>query len=95
MRGGTGSSTGELLKATETAGFEVLITTDKNKVSQQNLRTRTIPSRSIANVTRPGNNPNFYPRHKSSLQKSWLLHQGEVAYSFSHRLFASIFPSLC
>ena len=33
---------GELLKAAETAGFEVLVTTDKNMVSQQNLKTRTI-----------------------------------------------------
>ena len=33
---------GELLKAAETAGFEVLVTTDKNIVSQQNLKTRTI-----------------------------------------------------
>jgi hypothetical protein len=33
---------GELLKAAEEAGFEVLLTTDKNMASQQNLRTRTI-----------------------------------------------------
>jgi hypothetical protein len=33
---------GELLKAAETAGFEVLLTTDKNMVSQQNLKSRTI-----------------------------------------------------
>ncbi len=33
---------GELLKAAETAGFQVLLTTDKNMVSQQNLATRTI-----------------------------------------------------
>jgi len=33
---------GELLKAAETAGFEVLVTTDKNMVSQQNLKTRSI-----------------------------------------------------
>lgn len=33
---------GELLKAAETAGFEVLVTTDKNMVSQQNLKSRTI-----------------------------------------------------
>jgi Domain of unknown function (DUF5615) len=29
---------GELLKAAEEAGFEVLITTDKNMVTQQNLK---------------------------------------------------------
>ena len=33
---------GELLEAAETAGFEVLVTTDKNMVSQQNLKTRAI-----------------------------------------------------
>ncbi len=33
---------GELLKAAEEAGFEVLLTTDKNMASQQNLRIRTI-----------------------------------------------------
>jgi hypothetical protein len=33
---------GELLKAAETAGFEVLVTTDKNMLSQQNLKTRII-----------------------------------------------------
>ncbi len=33
---------GELLKAAETAGFEVLVTTDKNMVSQQNLKSRAI-----------------------------------------------------
>jgi len=33
---------GEVLKAAETAGFEVLLTTDKNMVSQQNLKNRTI-----------------------------------------------------
>jgi hypothetical protein len=33
---------GELLKAAEEAGFEVLITTDKNMVAQQNLRGRAI-----------------------------------------------------
>ena len=33
---------GELLKAAEEAGFEVLLTTDKNMGSQQNLKTRTI-----------------------------------------------------
>jgi Domain of unknown function (DUF5615) len=33
---------GELLKAAEEAGFEVLITTDKNMVTQQNLQGRTI-----------------------------------------------------
>jgi hypothetical protein len=32
----------ELLKAAEEAGFEVLLTTDKNMASQQNLTTRTI-----------------------------------------------------
>jgi hypothetical protein len=33
---------GELLKAAEDAGFEVLLTTDKNIVTQQNLKRRTI-----------------------------------------------------
>ena len=33
---------GELLKAAEESGFELLLTTDKNMVSQQNLRNRTI-----------------------------------------------------
>ncbi len=33
---------GELLKAAEEAGFEVLLTTDKNMASQQNFSTRKI-----------------------------------------------------
>ena len=33
---------GELLKAAEAAGFEILITTDKNLVTQQNLKGRAI-----------------------------------------------------
>ncbi len=33
---------GELLKAAEEAGFEVLLTTDKNMVAQQNLKSRAI-----------------------------------------------------
>ena len=33
---------GELLKAAESAGFELLLTTDKNIVSQQNLESRRI-----------------------------------------------------
>jgi hypothetical protein len=33
---------GELLKVAEEAGFEVLLTTDKNMASQQNLKSRTI-----------------------------------------------------
>jgi hypothetical protein len=33
---------GELLKAAEQAGFEVLLTTDKNMASQQDLKSRTI-----------------------------------------------------
>lgn len=33
---------GELLKASEEAGFEVLLTTDKNIVTQQNLEGRAI-----------------------------------------------------
>ena len=33
---------GELLKAAEQAGFEVLLTTDKNMASQQNLKSRTM-----------------------------------------------------
>jgi hypothetical protein len=35
-------SNGALLQAAEEAGFEVLITTDKNMVKQQNLKGRTI-----------------------------------------------------
>jgi hypothetical protein len=37
-----GDANGQLLKAAEEAGFEVLLTTDKNMASQQNLKTRTI-----------------------------------------------------
>jgi len=33
---------GELLKVAEEAGFEVLLTTDKNMASQQNLKGRSI-----------------------------------------------------
>jgi hypothetical protein len=33
---------GELLQAAEEAGFEVLITTDKNLATQQNLRGRAL-----------------------------------------------------
>jgi hypothetical protein len=33
---------GELLKSAEEAGFEVLLTTDKNIAAQQNLRSRVI-----------------------------------------------------
>ncbi|MGH9446263.1 MAG: DUF5615 family PIN-like protein [Terriglobia bacterium] len=33
---------GELLKAAEEAGFEVLLTTDKNMETQQNLKSRRI-----------------------------------------------------
>ncbi|HWY20347.1 MAG TPA: DUF5615 family PIN-like protein [Candidatus Acidoferrum sp.] len=33
---------GELLKAAEESGFEVLLTTDKNITAQQNLKTRAI-----------------------------------------------------
>ena len=33
---------GELLKAAEQAGFEILLTTDKNMASQQNLKSRSI-----------------------------------------------------
>jgi hypothetical protein len=33
---------GALLKAAEETGFEVLVTTDKNIVTQQNLKERTI-----------------------------------------------------
>jgi hypothetical protein len=33
---------GELLKAAEDAGFELLLTTDKNMAAQQNLKVRTI-----------------------------------------------------
>jgi len=31
---------GELLKASEEAGFEILLTTDKNMAAQQNLKSR-------------------------------------------------------
>ena len=33
---------GDLLKAAEQGGFEVLVTTDKNMVAQQNLKTRAL-----------------------------------------------------
>src|ERR1035437_4966798 len=33
---------GELLNAAEKAGFELLLTTDKNMASQQNMKSRTI-----------------------------------------------------
>jgi hypothetical protein len=33
---------GELLQAAEQAGFDVMLTTDKNMVSQQNLKSRKI-----------------------------------------------------
>jgi len=33
---------GELLKAAEQAGFQVLLTTDKNMVAQQNMKNRSI-----------------------------------------------------
>jgi hypothetical protein len=33
---------GELLKAAEEAGFEILLTTDKNMASRQDLKKRTI-----------------------------------------------------
>ena len=33
---------GDLLKVAEHAGFDLLLTTDKNMVAQQNLKTRTI-----------------------------------------------------
>jgi hypothetical protein len=33
---------GELIKASEEAGFDVLLTTDKNMAAQQNLKGRTI-----------------------------------------------------
>jgi hypothetical protein len=33
---------GELLRAAEQAGFQVLLTTDKNMASQQNLKSRAI-----------------------------------------------------
>ena len=35
-------SNGQLLRAAEEGGFEVLLTTDKNMAAQQNLKTRTI-----------------------------------------------------
>jgi len=41
-RGWDRISNGELLKAAEDGGFDVLLTTDKNMVSQQNLKTRKI-----------------------------------------------------
>jgi hypothetical protein len=41
-RGGDTLENGELLKAAETAGFDVLVTPDKNIRYQQNLKARTI-----------------------------------------------------
>ena len=40
---------GELLKAAEEAGFDVLITTDKNMVTQQNLKGRAIAMVALGN----------------------------------------------
>jgi len=40
---------GELLKAAEEAGFDVLITTDKNMVTQQNLKGRAISIVALGN----------------------------------------------
>lgn len=40
---------GELLKAAEQAGFDILLTTDKNMASQQNLKTRTIAIVALGN----------------------------------------------
>ena len=42
-RGWERTSNGELIAAAETAGFDVLLTTDKNLRYQQNLTGRTIP----------------------------------------------------
>ena len=39
---------GELLTAAEEAGFEVLTTTDKNMVAQQNLKGRPLPLSCLA-----------------------------------------------
>jgi predicted nuclease of predicted toxin-antitoxin system len=41
-RGWDKISNGELLKAAEEAGFDVLLTTDKNMAQQQNLKNRSI-----------------------------------------------------
>jgi hypothetical protein len=41
-QGWSALSNGDLLRAAEDAGFEVLLTTDKNLVYQQNLGTRKI-----------------------------------------------------
>jgi argininosuccinate synthase len=40
---------GELLKAAESAGFDVLLTTDKNISAQQNLRGRSIAIVALGN----------------------------------------------
>jgi hypothetical protein len=41
-------SNGNLLNAAEAAGFEVLVTTDKNFLHQQNLRDARLPLSSLA-----------------------------------------------
>ena len=46
-------SNGELLVAAEAAGFDVLLTTDKNLVHQQNLRERKIAIVVIGNAQWP------------------------------------------
>lgn len=40
---------GDLLNAAEQAGFEVLLTTDKNMVAQQSLKTRAIATVVLGN----------------------------------------------
>lgn len=46
-------SNGDLLDAAEAAGFDLLLTTDKNLIHQQNLRGRTIAIVVIGNAQWP------------------------------------------
>ncbi len=52
-RGWDSLSNGELLKAAEEAGFDVLLTTDKNIQYQQNLTGRRIAVVVLGNPQRP------------------------------------------
>jgi len=52
-RGWDRLSNGELLKAAEDAGFDVLLTTDKNIQYQQNLKGRRIAIVVLGNPQRP------------------------------------------
>lgn len=52
-RGGDGLTNGALLKAAEEAGFDLLLSTDKNIQYQQNLKGRRIAIVILGNSQRP------------------------------------------